>query len=122
METLFLGMQCWQRGQKGFYSASEGVDPESLVTPWLITCWLGMVVQGFRRSHGLLRGLYDLDGIRTLEKAEGWQEAAGYFGGFGLKSKRDSHPPLMDVLGRYSRRTGQFLFGTPSQYRGSVGP
>ena len=98
------------------------VDPESLVTPWLITCWLVAVVRGLRRGHAVLRRLYHLDGIRTLERAKGWQEAAGYFVAFGLEPKMDSHALLMDVVGRYSRSTGQFLFGTPSQYRGSVRP
>jgi hypothetical protein len=118
--TLLLGMGCWQMGQKGFHGASVTVDPDSLVTPWLITCWLAAVVRGLRRSHAVLRRLYDLDGVRTLERVEGWQEAAGYFVAFGLKPKMDFHALLMDVLGRYSRSTGQFLFGTPSQYRGSV--
>jgi hypothetical protein len=123
--TLFLGIGYWQTGQKGFHGASvkvDEVDPESLVTPWLIACWLVMVVRGLRRSHAVLRRLYDLDGVRTLEIAKGWPEAAGYFLAFGLTSKRDPHTLLMDVVDRYSRSTGQFLFGTPSQYRGSVRP
>jgi hypothetical protein len=122
MGTLLLGMECWQRGQKGFYGASEAVDPESLVTPWLITCGLVVVLRGLRRGHAVLRRLYALDAIRTLEIAEGWREAADYFSAFDLEPKRDSHTLWMDVLGRYSRSTGQFLFGTPSQYRGSVRP
>jgi hypothetical protein len=122
LETLLLGMGCWQTGQKGFYGASEAVEPDSLVTPWLIACWLVAVIRGLRRGHAVLRRFYDLDGVRTLERAEGWQEAAGYFVAFGLEPKRDSYALLMDVLGRYSRSTGQFLFGTPSQYRRSVRP
>jgi len=118
--TLLLGMECWRNGPKGFYGASEEVDPESLVTPWLITCWLAAVVQGLRRSHPELRRLYPLEGIGTREKAKGWQEAADYFVALGFKPKRDALALLMDVVGRYSRRTGQFLFGTPSQYRGSA--
>ena len=120
--TLFLGMGCWQMGQKGFYGASVEVDPDSLVTPWLIACWLVTVVRGLRRSHAVLKQLYDLDGVRTQEKAEGWEEAAGYFLAFGLKPKIYSHALLMDVIGHYSWITGQFLFGTPSQYRCSVLP
>ena len=120
--TLLLGMECWQTGQKGFYGASEAVDPDSLVTPWLITCWLVVVVRGLRRGHAMLRRLYPLDAIRTLEIAKGWQEAADYFRAFDVEPKRDSHPLLMNVVGRYSRSTVQFLFGTPSQYRGSVRP
>jgi hypothetical protein len=122
MGTLLLGMECWQTGQKGFYGASEAVDPESLVTPWLITCWLVAVLRGLRRGHAVLRRLYHLDGIRILETAKGWQEAVDYFVAFDLEPRMDSHALLMDVVGRYSRSTGQFLFGTPSQYRVSVRP
>jgi hypothetical protein len=125
MRTLLLGMQCWQLGQKGFHGALvkvDEVDPDQLVTPWLISCWLVVVIRGLRRGHAVLRRLYHLDAIRTLETAKGWQEAADYFVAFGLEPKMDSHALLMDLLCRYSRRTGQFLFGTASQYRGSVRP
>jgi hypothetical protein len=121
IETLLLGMECWQNGQKGFYGASDAVDPDSLVTPWLITCWLVAVIRGLRRGHAVLRRFYPLDAIRTQGRAKGWQEAGGYFVGFGLALKMES-ALLMNVVGRYSRSTGQFLFGTPSQYRGSARP
>lgn len=120
--TLLFGMGCWQMGQKGFHGASvkvDEVDPESLVTPWLITCWLVAVVQGLRRSHAVLRQFYNLDGIHTPGP---WEEVAAYFAAFGLRSKIDRLFLLMDLAYRYSRRTGQFLFGTSSQYRGSVRP
>jgi hypothetical protein len=90
---------------------------ESLVTPWLITCWLVAVVQGLRRGHAALRQFYNLDGIHTSGV---WEEAAAYFGAFGLKPKIDRLSLLMDLVYRYSRRTGQFLFGTPSQHRSSL--
>ena len=118
--TLFLGMGCWQRGQKGFHGAAmkvDEVDPESLVTPWLIACWLVAVVRGLRRSHAALRRFYNLDGIHT---SGAWEEAAGYFGAFGLRPKIERFSLLMDLVDRYSRATGQFLFGTSSQYRSSV--
>lgn len=120
--TLLLGMECWQRGQKGFHGASvkvDEVDPESLVTPWLITCWLVAVVQGLRRGHAELRHFYNLDGIHT---SGAWEEAAAYFVAFGLRPKIGRVSFLMDLLYRYSRSTGQFLLGTPSQYRGFLRP
>lgn len=119
MGTLLLGLGCWQMGQRGFHGALEGVDPESLVTPWLITCWLVAVVRGLRRSHAVLRQFYNLDGIHT---SGAWEEAAAYFAAFGLRSKIDRFSLWMDLVCRYSRRTGQFLLGTPSQYRGSLRP
>jgi hypothetical protein len=120
--TLLLGMGCWQMGQKGFHGASvkvDEVDPESLITPWLITCWLVAVVQGLRRGHAALRQFYNLDGIHT---SGAWEEAAAYFAAFGLRPKIDRLSLLMDLVYRYSRATGQFLFGTPSQYRRPVCP
>jgi hypothetical protein len=122
MGTLFLGMGGCQTGQRGFHGASakvDEVDPESLVTPWLITCWLVMVVRGLRRGNAVLRQSYNLDGIHT---SGAWEEAAAYFAAFGLRPKVDRLLLLMDLVYRYSRRTGQFLFGTPSQYRGSLRP
>jgi len=123
MGTLLLGMGCWQREQRGFHGASlkvDEVDPDNLVTPWLITCWVVAVVQGLRRGHVVLRQFYNLDGISTLDGAGGWEEATRYFTVFGLKPKVHCYPLLMGLVDRYSRRTGQFLFGTPSQYRSSL--
>jgi len=117
MGTLLFGMECWQMGQKGFHGASmkvDEVDPESLVTPWLITCWLGAVVRGLRRGHGVLRQVYSLEGVRT---SGAWKEASAYFAAFGLRPKMERLSLLMDLVDRYSRRTSQFLFGTPSQHR-----
>jgi hypothetical protein len=120
MGTLLFGMGYWQIGQKGFHGASVEVDPESLVTPWLITCWLVAVIQGLRRGHTELRQFYDLDAIRTPNRVGTWGEASLYFTAFGLKPKLHWYSLLMDLVYRYSRRTGQFLFGTPSQYRSSA--
>ena len=104
--TLLLGMGCWQMGQKGFHGASvkvDEVDPESLVTPWLITCWLVAVVRGLRRGHAVLRQFYNLDGIHT---SGAWEEAAAYFAAFGLRPKIDRLSLLMDLVYRYSRSDG----------------
>ena len=117
--TLLLGMGCWQTGQRGFYGASLEVDPESLVTPWLITCWLVAVVQGLRRGHVVLKQFYTLDSIHSCGA---WEETAAYFAAFGLRPKIDRLSLLMDLLYRYSRGTNQFLFGTASQHRRSVRP
>jgi hypothetical protein len=53
--ALLLGIQCRQMGQKGFHGASVAVDQESLVTPWLIACWLTTVALGFRRARAAER-------------------------------------------------------------------
>jgi hypothetical protein len=118
--TLFLGIRCRQMGQKGFYGASVAVDPESLVTPWLIACWLGVVVLGLRRAHRVLRRFYNLTDIRSSRSTVAWEEAAGYFLCLGFLPQIRWGPPLQALLNRYSRSTRLFLFGTPSQHRASA--
>ncbi len=117
--ALLLGMACSEMGHKGFHGASMAVDPDSLVTPWLIACWLVAVIQGLRRGHAALRQFYNLDGVHSSGT---WEEAMAYFAAFGLRARIERLTLLMDVVYRYSRRTGQFLFGMPSQYRRSVRP
>jgi hypothetical protein len=76
--ALLLLLQCRQRGQLGFYGASIAVDPESLVTAWLIGSWLAMAVKGFRRAHGFLTGFFNLAEIHIAYKTKVWEQAAGY--------------------------------------------
>jgi hypothetical protein len=120
--TLLLVLQCRQLGQKGFHGASVAVDPDSLLTPWLIACWLGVVVLGFRRAHGVLRQWYKLTGIRSSRSSAPWEEASGYFGCFGWHQQIRWGPPLHSLVTRYSRSTRLFLFGTPSQNRATANP
>jgi hypothetical protein len=118
--TLFLGFQCWQLGQRGFWGAMLGVDPESMVTPWLVACWLKVVLQGLRRAHAVLRRFYDLNDIRTAQTSVAWEGVAGYFLAFGWKPEIRWAPLLQALLYRYSRTTTRFLLGTPSQQRTSI--
>ena len=115
--ALLLGLGWWQMGQRGFYGASIDVDPDSDVTPWLIVCWLKMIVRGFRRAHAVLRRFYDLSGIRTNQGTVPWKEVEGYFLAFGLKLDVPWPPLLFGLSDRYSRQTRLFLFGIPSQHR-----
>jgi len=114
---LFLGVSRWQTGQAGFYGAEASVDPESNVTAWLVFCWLMAVVTGLRRGHAELMRLYDLSRIQTSQTTVPWQEFADYFMAFGINPETIWRPLLHILLYRYSHRTRQFLFGTPSQYR-----
>ncbi len=42
--ALLLGLDSRQQGQQGFQGAVLGVDPDSLVSPWLVACWLVVVL------------------------------------------------------------------------------
>ena len=120
--TLLFGIQCRQMGQKGFYGASVAVDPESLLTPYLIACWLGVVLLGLRRAHGVLRRFYNLTDIRSSHSTGAWKEAASYFLCLALLPQIRWGPQLQSLLNRYSHCTRLFLFGTPSQHRACAHP
>jgi hypothetical protein len=127
--TLLLVLHYRQMGQKGLHGASVAVDPDTLLTPWLIACWLGAVVLGFRRAHGVLRQWYNLADIRSSHGSAAWEEASGYFLCFGWHLQIRwgppdvvGPPPLQSFVNRYSRSTRLFLFGTPSQYRVTAHP
>jgi hypothetical protein len=115
--TLLLGLGCWQMGQRGFHGASVEVDQNSLVTPWLVACWLMLVMRGLRRAHAVLRRWYDLTIVRTPKNPGAWEEISSYFLCLGWKRKTRWRPLFRGVLDRYSRTTKRFLFGTPSQER-----
>jgi hypothetical protein len=118
--TLLLALQCRQMGQQGFYGASIGVDQESLATPWLIACWLTIVMRGLRRGHRALVRLYNLGEIRSRQQGPPWDEVAGYLMAFGLRPLTPwsrAQGVIQRLLYCYSRATAQFLFGIPSQSR-----
>ena len=115
--TVLLGLGYWQRGQGGFWGASVEVDPDSLVTPWLVAFWLAAVLRGLRRGHAVLGRFYGLTGIGTSKRVAPWEEAAGYFRALGMEAKMHDQPLWMQLVRRYSQATHQFLFGLPSQKR-----
>jgi hypothetical protein len=114
IRSLLLGLGCREVGQTGFWGACLQVDPESLVTPWLVACWLRMVIRGLQRAHAILRRFYVLDHIRVTARSAPWDIMACY-GSALFSEARD--PPLQEMLSRYVRATSRFLFGTPSQER-----
>jgi hypothetical protein len=116
--TLLLGLGARRQGQKGFQGAVLAVDPDSLVTPWLVVCWLALVRGGLRRAHAVLRRWFALDRIRSGESQEhSWIEVAGYFQALGGDPPIRGTPWLPDLIHRYSRTTQHFLWGHPSQQR-----
>lgn len=114
IRTLLLGLGCREAGQAGFWGACLQVDPQSLLTPWLVACWLTMVIRGLQRAHAVLRRFYRLDHVRVVCKAGRWDIAAQY-GSALFPEGRD--PPLQELLSRYVQSTSRFLFGMPSQER-----
>ena len=121
--TLLLGLASRQQGEQGFQGAVLAVDPDSLVTPWLVACWLVLVRNGLRRAHAVLRHWYDLSGIRTAQRpGAAWEEVAAYFRSLGWNPEIRGGPWLPDLIHRFSRTTKRFLWGTPAQQRGPKRP
>jgi hypothetical protein len=118
--ALLLGYGCWQAGQQGFFGASVAVDPDSDLAPYLIICWLTVILRGLRRAHAVLGRRYDLSAVRSVEGVALWKEAGAYFLAFGWKPGVRWGPLLCGLLRLYSRATAQFLFGTASQHRVSI--
>ncbi len=112
--TLRFGLGCWHKGQRGFYGAAVQVDPDSSVNPWLVAFWLVLIVRGLRGAHAVLGRSFDLNKVRSVGA---WQELGSYFLAFGYDRQTPWWPRLQELLNRYSRSTGQFLFGIPSQQR-----
>lgn len=110
--VVLLAFGHWQLGQRGFWGASLEVDPDSLLTPWLIACWLNLVVRGLQRAHAVLGRLYDLSGVRSFGQGM-WETAAGYFQALGW----DPHTRWGPFVDRYSWSTEAFFLGVPSQHR-----
>lgn len=116
--TLLLGLGAREQKQQGFQGAVLAVDPESLVTPWLVACWLALVRNGLRRAHAVLRRWFALDRIRTGKRSDSpWVEVEAYFRSLGWDPPIRGTPWLADLVHRYSRTTRRFLWGRPSQQR-----
>lgn len=115
--ALLLGLVVRPKGQQGFHGAALAVDPESLVTPWLVACWLVLVWKGFQRAHAVLRRWYDLSHIRTPERSALWEQTLGYFLSLGWNPEIRWGPWLQDLVHRFSQTTKQFFWGVPSQLR-----
>jgi hypothetical protein len=115
--VLLLGLQCRQRGQKGYHGASLAVDPEGFVTPWLIATWLAMVVLGLRRAHAVFSGFYNLAEIHIEHITGAWEKLAGYVTAWGCQPQTRWGPVLQRLANRYSLSCRLFLLGSPSQGR-----
>ena len=118
VRTMLLVLEHRRRGQRGFHGASLEVDPDSLVTPWLIACWVVVVVKGLERAHPVLRVRYDLSGVRTGVGGQALGvELQLYFNALGAWPPAAGPGGLVAAARSYSRQTGGFLLGTPSQLR-----
>lgn len=117
--TLLFGLLHWQAGKKGFFGATQNIDPDSLITPWLVACWLKIVIRGLRGSHSVLSQWIDL-GMVSDPGTSRWEDVAMYFQILGWRGAPPVGGKLREVLHLYIRAVKRFLFGMPSQERRST--
>jgi len=123
IESMVLALLLWRQvfaeDGGGPVAAAEELSADSGATPWLLRRWLGVLVAGLHLAHPVLRGWYDLEGIRSAGGRD-WpgllNEVYAYVAAFGSRD-----PPLRrglrEALRRYGAATGRHLAGTPSQER-----
>lgn len=116
--TLLYGLSHWQAGKKGFFGATQNVEPDSRVTPWLVAYWLKIVLCGLRRSHSVMIQWVDLSTVSD-PGTSGWKEVAMYFQILGWSGVPPVGVKLRELLHRYIRAATGFVFGIPSQGRRS---
>ena len=115
MSMVIVAMTLHRQGNGGCEGAAGKADSESDVTPFLVWCWVAMVVAGLRRAHALLARAYDLRRVRS-----GWgragciAELTEYLSAI-RGSGRVGWPRDPGCLaGMYAKATGRFLFGHPA--------
>ena len=119
--VLLLALKSWESGHRGFHGAAMRVDPDSGVTPWLVSYWVTVLLNGFRQAHATLMRWYDLSCIRSLENTGEMEEAAGYVACLEWRAGMVSWALMQIPISRYCGLTKRFLFGAPSKRRSRAG-
>lgn len=106
------------RGYSGCEAAVKHDETDSEVTPFLLWCWLEVVVRGLRRAHWLLREKYDLRGVRSGKGRSGLMgEAGGYQRAIAAGGRAGWPDKLYDLPSAHLQAGDYFFYGNSSQQR-----
>jgi hypothetical protein len=124
IESMILAVVLWAEihtAERNKASAAvEELPGDCQVTPWLLRHWVGVVLVGFRGGHGVLCRWYDLSGLHSGERLmERLDEIYDYYRSLGSRGP-PSRLGLREMVRRYSRVTGRYFLGVPSQERGRL--
>jgi hypothetical protein len=109
---VILATKLYRQGQAGCEGSVEKADAESSVTPFLVWCWLGLVVAGLRRAHVFLTRAYDLRQIRSgWGRASRIAELTAYLKAISVGGRMEWPRDPVFLVGVYAKATGRFLFG-----------
>jgi len=119
---LFALLLAHASGQSLFSVAEKELEPDCRVSGWLMRVWLPMVLLSLCASHFQLRRWYavpDPVGPNPGDVRSRLGELHVFCTALGIGARA---PPDVDglslLLNRFSRATGLFMFGIPSQERG----
>lgn len=107
-----------------FAVAEKLIEPESKVSGCLLASWLSMAVSGLRKAYPeLRRWAGELEVQSGRDRPGQLAEVTSTCWALGIRGppKLDDIEGLDEVVGRYVRSTGHFLFGVPSQERTAAG-
>jgi hypothetical protein len=112
---VILAITLHRQGKGGCEGSIKKADPESNVTPFLVWCWLGLVVSGLRRAHVLLAEVYDLGQVESgLGRVGRIAELTAYLKAICVGSRMGWPRDPVRLVGVYAKATGRFLFGQPA--------
>lgn len=118
-QALELSHQVQSEDGGGMAATVQELCPDSRVTPWLLSIWLTIFVVCLRRAHPVLRTWYELSRIRSGETTpELLIEVHQYVLAVSPRGPPGRPQSIHSLLKRYTRHTGRYLVGTPSQERG----
>jgi hypothetical protein len=110
-------VQCEDGGGMG--ATVQELSADCRVTPWLLSIWLTIFVVCMRRAHHVLGTWYELSQIRSGETTpELLVEVHQYFMAVSLRGPPGRPQSIQSLLKRYTKHSGRYLVGTPSQKRG----
>jgi len=121
VSLLLLAQAVLREEGSGLFSVAEQrLAGDARITGWELRCWLEVAVTGLRRGHQVLGRSYSLSQVLPGRDLQGrLDEVSAYFSAFAPRGPPGRAAEVHQVLARYGRATGRFLFGTPSQERGS---
>jgi len=122
ISMVVLAVKLESQEQSGCEAAAGQDHSDSNITAFLVWCWMRSVVFGLRRAHAFLKERYDLSAVRSGHGRKGMAaEAAGYLSAITAGAIGDRPSSLAVFVMAYSKATGRFFLGNPSQQRTITG-
>jgi hypothetical protein len=116
--ALLLAQKAAEIDHRGFCAVAEQWLPvDSVITGWLLACWLNIIVAGFRRGHAWLAKRYDLRRVSSAKtSAARLDEIHTYCNAIFARGPPTANS-IFAVASAYGGDNKRFLFGSPSQSR-----